>query len=247
MTSRRKVLTQLAAGAVALPSTALGASSALTSEDETDDCTCVRPGGGPYADYFPNVVVRTHENRKALFYSDLLRGKTVLINCMSIENDSIYPVTANLVRVQRLLGERVGRDVFIYSVTLDPERDTPRSLREFAERHGVGPGWLFLTGSPDEIDAVRGRLFTHPAGQHARGEHPHDAKLVRDCSLGLVRYGNEAVGLWGSVPAKAEPEWIARRVEWVAPRAAPAGPPRRKNPVLTASAFNAPGRTEVDS
>lgn len=251
MTSRRKVLTQLAAGAAALPATAFGA-HASPAPDEKDDCTCVRPGGGPYADYFPNVVVRTHENRKALFYSDLLRGKTVLINCMSIENDAVYPVTANLVRVQRLLGERVGRDVFIYSVTVDPERDTPRALREFAARHGVGPGWLFLTGSPAEIESVRGRLFTHPAGQHAANEHAagvhrHEAAPVRDCSMGLVRYGNEAVGLWGSVPAKAEPEWIARRIEWVAPRAAPSGPPRRKNPVLTASAFDAPARTKAGS
>lgn len=241
MTSRRKVLTQLAAGAAALPAAALAA-SAFPHADEGDDCECERPGGGPYADYFPNVLLRTHENRKALFYTDLLRGKTVLINCMSIENDSVYPVTENLVRVQRLLGSRVGRDVFMYSISVDPQRDTAQRLREFAARHGVGPGWLFLTGAPAEIEAVRGRLFTRPVG------HGHDAAgPARDCSLGLARYGNEAVGLWGSVPAKTDAEWIASRLAWVAPRPVPVGPPRRKNPVLTASPFDATRRSKAGS
>src|SRR5215212_6191681 len=139
MTDRRRMLLQLAAGATALPAVALGA--------DDSSCECAPPRNGPYSDYFPNVVVHTHEGRRALFYNDLLRGKTVLVNCMSIANDAAYPVTENLARVQRLLGERAGRDVFIYSITVDPVRETPRALAEFAEAHGAGPGWLFLTGT----------------------------------------------------------------------------------------------------
>ena len=191
-------------------------------------CDCARPPGGLYAEYFPNVVVQTHENRQALFYNDLLRGKVVMINCMSVAYDAVYPVTDNLVRVQRLLGDRVGHEVFMYSLTVDPEHDTPRVLRAFAARHGVGPGWLFLTGAPGIMQALRDRLFAHEGGSHHAP--------VQDCSRGLIRYGNEPVGLWGSVPAKAEPEWIVQRLSWVATRQLPVGPPRRRGPVALAAA-----------
>lgn len=223
MTDRRKMLAGLAAGTAALTSAALGAQAqekAQThdshahdaSQDSSEDCECVRPRNGPYSSYFPNVVVVTHEGRRALFYNDLLRGRVVLVNCMSIANDSVYPVTENLARVQRQLGARAGRDVFIYSITVDPEHDSPRALAEFAERHGVGPGWLFLTGTSETIDTLRGRLFADAGG------HAHHKGHAQDCSLGLVRYGNEAVGVWGSVPAKTDPDWIVRRLAWVTPR-----------------------------
>lgn len=219
MTNRRNMLTQLAAGAAAIPAVALGASAqgkhgaAHHDEPHPDkNCDCVRSGGGPYAEYFPNVVVSTHDGQKALFYHDLLRGKTVLVNCMSVKNEAEYPVTANLVKVQQLLGERLGRSVFMYSLTVDPENDTPRVLRAFVEKHKVRPGWLFLSAKVEDVQALRGRLFAHDPA------HSLGSAVVRDCSMGLVRYGNEAVGLWGSVPAKADPEWIVKRLGWVESR-----------------------------
>ncbi|MBA3242622.1 MAG: SCO family protein [Acidobacteria bacterium] len=235
MTNRRKVLTQLAAGAAAIPAIALGTSAqgphggAHETPATEKDSRCVRPDAGPYADYFPNVVVHTHDGRKALFYQDLLRGRSVLINCMSIKNEMLYPVTANLVKVQRLLGERLGRDFFMYSLGVDPENDTPRALRAFAEKHGVGAGWLFLSATPEDVQAVRGTLFNHEGAHRQHGSAP-----AKDCSMGLIRYGNEAVGLWGSVPAKAEPEWIVRRLAWVETRPAAASASatfRRKGPL----------------
>jgi protein SCO1/2 len=219
MTNRRTILAQLAAGAAAIPAVARASRPwAAPGQDQQHathsdkDCDCVRPGGGPYAEYFPNVVVHTHDGQKALFYHDLLRGKTVLINCMSVRNEAQYAVMANLVQVQTLLGERLGRDVFMYSLTVDPENDTPGVLRAFAEKHGVKPGWLFLSAKADDVQLLRGRLFAHDA------THQHGSDTVRDCSMGLVRYGNEAVGLWGSVPAKSEPEWIVKRLSWVETR-----------------------------
>lgn len=227
MPNRRRVLTQLAAGAAAVPSVALGRTASeqdhrasahhATKRDEKSDCA--RPVG-PYGDYFPNVMVYAHDGRKALFYQDLLRGKTVLVNCMSIKNDEEYPVTANLVKVQNLLGERLGRDLFMYSLTVEPEKDTPRALRSFAERHGAKTGWLFLTAKPEDMELIRSRLFMY--GGERQKHVGHAEKREEDCSLGLVRYGNESVGLWGAVPAKAEPEWIVKRLSWVETRDAPA-------------------------
>lgn len=230
MTDRRRMLTQLAAGAAALPAVAAGSSSPA---GEDAPCECAPPRRGPYADYFPNVVVHTHDGRRALFYNDLLRGKTVLVNCMSVAGEAVHRSTANLVRVQRLLGEGGGREVFLYSITVEPERDTPRSLAAFAEAQGVGPGWLFLTGKPDVIHALRERLFADRAAPtHTRG-HAHPPAR-EDCSLGLVRYGNEAVGLWGAVPAQTDPAWIVRRLSWVKSRRPPAGPFTRRGPSAAA-------------
>src|SRR5688572_12899663 len=96
------------------------------------------------ASYFSNSTLTTHEGRKVRFYDDLIRGKLVAFNMMYLGCDDTCPLTtANLVRVQKLLGKRVGREVFMYSLTLQPEVDRAADLRNYAEKMGVQPGWLF--------------------------------------------------------------------------------------------------------
>ena len=202
---------------------------------------CARPSRGFNAGYLPNVVVTAHDGSRALFYDDLIAGRTVLLHCTSVAREAVYPLIANLVEVQRLLGERMGRDVHFYTLTVDPENDTPRALAELARRCGVGPGWRLLTGEPDDLDLVRSRLYAHQGGHVHGGTGAASASSsavgapqpARDCSLGLARYGNEALGLWGSVPTKADPAWIARRLDWVLPGTSPRGAPRRRGPSPT--------------
>jgi protein SCO1/2 len=213
---RRNLLVQLggAIGAAAIPRIA-----------NADECIPCEQPRGPYAGYFPNVVVQTHEGRRALFYNDLLRDRTVLVHCMSIAEETRRPSMASLREVHRLLGDRAGRDVFLYSMTVEPERDTPGALAEFAERLGAGRGWLFLTGSPDVIHSLRGRFFLDAMQSH----HAH-AAAEGDCSLGMLRYGNEAVGLWGAVPRVSDPREIVERLSWVTAQAATRGQPKRGGP-----------------
>ena len=192
------------------------------AEQNASACDCSRPHNGPYAHHFPNVVVQTHEGQRALFYDDLLRGKMVIINCMSVTNEARFPVSSNLAKVQRLLRDRLGRSLFMYSITIDPEHDTPRVLKAFADKHGAGPGWRFLTGEPGGIQLLRNRLFI--------GGESHDHNEAQDCSLALIRYGNEAVGLWGAVPAKTDPELIAMRLSWIQSEQPAIGVPRRAGP-----------------
>ena len=98
----------------------------------------------PHGDYFPNIVLRTHDNQSLRFYDDLLRGKVVLINFFSVTCGDICPLmTANLVRVQAALEQRLGQEVFMYSITLDPQTDTPEALKQYAKGYGVKPGWHF--------------------------------------------------------------------------------------------------------
>ena len=113
----------------------------------------------------------------------------------------------NLVKVQKALGDRVGRDIFVYSFTLKPKRDTPAVLKAYAEMHGVKPGWSFVTGSPRDMELLRVKLgFVDP-----------DPKIDKDKSqhIGNVRYGNEALQLWAACPGLANPQWIVESIGYV--------------------------------
>jgi protein SCO1 len=159
--------------------------------------------------YFPNLLLTTHEGRKVRFYDDLLRDKIVTINAMYTQcEDKWCPLaTTNLVRVQKLLKGRVGRDIFMYSITLDPRHDTPAVLNKYARTHGVGPGWAFLTGKPDDIELLRRKLG------FAWADPVRDAKKINH--TGNLRYGNEPLQLWAACPTMSRPEWIVESISWV--------------------------------
>lgn len=162
---------------------------------------------------FLNVVLRTHDNKTVRFYDDLIKDKTVLFNFFYTvcQGEATCPLTtANLVKVQKLLGDRVGRDIFFYSITLDPAHDTPKVLARYAKRFGVGPGWLFLTGKKDDIERLRRRL----------GFVNSDPVLDRDRSqhIGMVRYGIEPLERWESCPCLTHPESLARYITWLEPK-----------------------------
>ena len=158
--------------------------------------------------YFPNFELTTHEGKKVRFYDDLIRDKIVVINFMYADCKGKCPaITSNLVKVQQILGERVGRDIFMYSITLDPKKDDAEALHHYAAMHGVKPGWLFLTGKPIEIDTLRRKLG------FADGNPKLDK--IRNNHIGMVRYGNEFRQWWGMCPGKARPQWIAKSVLWM--------------------------------
>ncbi len=177
-----------------------------------------RPGGQGHirqagAAWFTNARLQAHDGRTLRFYADLLRGKIVLINFIFTACGDICPtVNQTLARVQQRLGERVGRDIFLYSLSLDPEHDTPQLLRLYAEAFEAGPGWLFLTGRPDDIELLRHRLgfvYSDPVRDADRSQH-----------LGAVRIGNEPLHLWTMCPGLAAPEAIVRSVMRLVPNRA---------------------------
>ena len=163
---------------------------------------------GPRAGYFPNVILRTHEGRKVRFYDDLIKGKIVVINFMYANCTGICPaMTTNLMKVHEALGARVGRDIFMYSITLKPQQDDVTALKHYVEMHGIKPGWLFLTGSRGDVEVLRRKLgFTDP-----------DPALDRDSSqhIGVVKFGNEAFDRWAACPALTEPDQIVKSILWM--------------------------------
>lgn len=169
--------------------------------------------------FIPNVVVETTDGDRRLFYDDLIKGRTVILQFTSTSTHDDYPVTRNLKNVQRLLGDRCGRDVFVYTITSDPERDTREVFARFSKQFSPGPGWQFLTGIPESIEAIKRVLFVHSGAKRSVGESGGASThgTGHDCSLGLMRYGNDKAGLWGSVPTKLDPRLIVERVNWISP------------------------------
>src|SRR6266851_9194227 len=111
------------------------------------------------ADYFPNVPLTTQDGTSVRLYDDLLKGKAVAINLMYTSCKDECPLeTARLAQLQRLLHDRVGKDLFLYSISIDPRHDTPEVLKEYADKFGVGPGWLFITGRLDDIQLIARKL-----------------------------------------------------------------------------------------
>jgi len=158
--------------------------------------------------YFPDVPLLTHDGREVRFYDDLIKDKMVLINFMYATCTGTCPtVMHNLDRVRTILGDRVGRDIFIYSLTLKPREDTVPVLAEYARMHGLKPGWSLLTGKPDDLERLR----------HTLGFYDSNPELDRDTSnhIGIVRYGNEPLMRWGACPGMSTPEWIAKSVLWL--------------------------------
>jgi protein SCO1/2 len=139
------------------------------------------------ADYFPNVPLVTHEGDSVRFFDDLIEDKVVVINFIYATCPDTCPMeTARLLRVQRILGDRVGRDIFMYSITIDPENDTPEVLADYAKRYRVQPGWLFLTGKESDITLLRQKLGLYiDEIQDDSGNH----------NVNLI-IGNQATGRW---------------------------------------------------
>ncbi len=156
---------------------------------------------------FPNVPLRTHENQEVRFYDDLIKDKTVLINFMYTACKDACPLTtATLVQVQQALGERVGRDIFIYSISVDPEHDTPEALGKYAHRFAVQPGWLFLTGAKADIARIRASFGDNPGLAASQSNH-----------LSVIRLGIEPLERWAGCPTWSTPKTIIRYLSWIEP------------------------------
>ena len=156
--------------------------------------------------HLPNIELVTHEGRRVRFYDDLVKGRVVAINFMFATCRNACPEsTQHLVEVQQALGDRMGRDVTFLSISLDAERDTPEVLRGYAEAHGAGPGWYFLTGKHDDIELLR----------HKLGAYELDPVIDADRTqhTGLVILGNEPAGRWKAITALGKPVRIRQAIE----------------------------------
>lgn len=155
-------------------------------------------------DYFPNVTLTSHEGKQVRFFDDLIKGKVVMVNFIFTSCPDVCPLeTARLREVQKLLGDRVGKDVFMYSISIDPLTDTPAVLKAYAEKFQVGPGWTFYTGKPEEIILLRKKL-----GMYSKDDELGDLSTH---SLSLI-LGNQKTGKWMKASPFENPYILATQV-----------------------------------
>jgi protein SCO1/2 len=156
------------------------------------------------ANYFPNVELTTQDGKRVRLYDDLLKGKTVAINVIFTECKDVCPLeTAMLVQLQKKMGPRMGKDIFFYSISIDPERDTPQVLKAYAEKFGAGgPGWLFLTGKPEDIGVVTKKFGLLRSRDAA----------TRDGHSSILMVGNEPTAQWMKNSALDNPNFLAARI-----------------------------------
>ena len=184
MKNRRKFITALAAS---LPFIA----TAKTTTKQVFK-SCPSDIKGPTSDRFGQVIVTDQHKKQAWFYEELIHDKLVLINFTSVRGEKHYPILDNMVKVQEMLSDRLGKDVYMYTISTNPIQDTPEKLKNLADSKGAK--WQFLTGKPDDI---RSLLLSFG---------------IRGSISGLSWIGNEKTGRWLSRASKQHPLFIAEAV-----------------------------------
>lgn len=154
--------------------------------------------------YFTDTQLLTQEGRSVRFYSDVLADRVVLINVVFTQCDDACPlITRKLREVRGRLGARFGKQVHFISISIDPERDTPQALKQFAQAQDVdAPGWTFLTGTKADISLVLARL-----GQLSPSVEEHSTLLIA---------GNVGAKRWSKIRPDAPVAAIAERLQLLA-------------------------------
>jgi protein SCO1/2 len=102
-----------------------------------------------------DLALVDQDGRKVRFKSDVIGDRLVIIDTFYTSCDLICPILSALfVNLQHRLGSRLGRDVVLVSISVDPGTDIPVRIKKYAKRHGAKPGWIFLTGGKRSIDRV---------------------------------------------------------------------------------------------
>jgi cytochrome oxidase Cu insertion factor (SCO1/SenC/PrrC family) len=148
-------------------------------------------------EYFTDLELVTQDGETVRFYSDVLRDQVVLINFIFTNCQDACPMmTRMLTQVETLLGEDRDKVRFV-SISVDPERDSPAAMKEFAKKHGADhEGWVFLTGDPDRVNFVVKRL-----GQYTEEAEAHST---------LMLAANVKENHWRKVPPMVPPPGIAQ-------------------------------------
>lgn len=191
MKSRRALLVGLG---LALPGLAIAAAPTAGTKPAARK-PAARRDGGVHAERFPQVAVKDQNGKEFSFYDDLVKDKLVLISFASIEGEKRYPIVDNLVKVQQMVRDRLGKDLFMYTVTTRPDRDSVDDLKAFADSKGAR--WQFLTGETAAIDEIKKSL------------------MVMGNIHGIVWMSNDKSGRILSKPARLQPLFLTEALAFL--------------------------------
>ena len=160
--------------------------------------------------YFTDVELVNQNGEKMRLYSDLLKDKVVVINFFFATcQGSCLPMNRNVQKVQEVFGNRLGKDAYIISISVDPTVDTPARLKEYAGKIGARPGWYFMTGEKANVELALKKL-----GQYVEQREDH---------TNIILIGNERTGLWKKAFGLAKSDELNKVVESVLNDQPPSG------------------------
>jgi protein SCO1/2 len=156
----------------------------------------------PAQKYFTDVVLLNQAGKPMRLYSDLIKGRTVIIIPFFTTCTGACPVmNQNLAKIQDWLGDRLGKDAHLISISVDPTTDTVPMLRAYAQQFNARPGWYFLGGKRENVDLALKKL-----GQFVEAREDH---------MNLMIIGNEKTGLWKKAFGLADSDSLIRVVDSV--------------------------------
>ncbi len=151
-------------------------------------------------DYFTNLEVIDQDGRKLKFYDDVLKDKVVAINFIFTNCQGACPLmTRQLTLVRDLLGPDVGNEIHFVSVSIDPVRDTPAAMKEFAQTHHADQDyWRFVTGNAENLEYIVKKL-----GQYNDDVEAHSTLLLA---------ANVRTAHWTKIPPNVPPNGVVERL-----------------------------------
>jgi protein SCO1/2 len=152
--------------------------------------------------YFTDVELINQNGERMRLYSDVLKNHVVVVNAFFATcQGSCLPMNRNLEKLQAAFKERMGKDLYIVSISVDPTVDTPQALKEYAKKLNAAPGRLFLTGKKENVDWALYKL-----GQYVEQREQHTNIFI---------IGNERTGLWKKAFGLAQADELVKIVESV--------------------------------
>ena len=133
----------------------------------------------------PDILLLDQNGKQVRLYSDIVRGKVVLVHFFFTKCSDICPMQGrSLMKLKSRLGDKLGRDIFFVSISKDPLNDTPEKLSKWGKRYGVGPGWTLVTGDQPVIKKILWDFTGEEIGQMT-----HESTVL---------IGNDRTGVWTS-------------------------------------------------
>jgi protein SCO1/2 len=165
------------------------------------------PSSEPRRTTASDVTVRLHDlelldqdGRRVKFQSDVIRNRLVAIDVVYTTCPVVCPIlSATFADVQASLGSRLGQDVLLVSISVDPVTDVPARLKEYGRKWGAKPGWVFLTGDKRNVDRV------------LQGLNAYAADFTNHPSMVLV--GDAAAKTWTRFYGFPTPEMVRGKLD----------------------------------
>jgi cytochrome oxidase Cu insertion factor (SCO1/SenC/PrrC family) len=133
----------------------------------------------------PDSLLVDQDGKPVRFYTDLVRGKVVVVSFIFTSCNLVCPMLGNsFSKLQKTLADRLGRDIHLITVTTDPKTDTPERLREWSSKFGARRGWTLVTGDTKTVDELLIALTGTGSGQ---SEHSPGILIINDRTGALIR------------------------------------------------------------